>query len=190
MLISPLSESIEVASWIYSGKFVVVISSNCFGEFFAEVIWTRSRKFFPQARWICSGKFAALVILICSGELVAVFKSSGWSGRAELGIWSEMRYDDFEDSGMKDLLQGVYIETGFVGTSFAIFCFLGDWVIENLYNFWSWISGAFNNSRYSSSWTFSCLLRKCSSNLFRTASRAKRTFFRFSIFFYTTFSFP
>ena len=45
----------------------------------------------------------------------------------------EMRCDDFEDSGMKDLLQGV--ETGFLDTSFSIVCFLGDWVIENLYNF-------------------------------------------------------
>ena len=45
----------------------------------------------------------------------------------------EMRCDDFEDSGMKDLLQGV--EMGFLDTSFSIVCFLGDWVIENLYNF-------------------------------------------------------
>ena len=70
---------------------------------------------------------------------------------------------------MKDLLQSV--ETGFLDTSFSIVCFLGDWVIENLYNFWSSISAAFNNWRCFLSWTFPCLLRKCSSNLFRTAGQ-------------------
>ena len=91
----------------------------------------------------------------------------------------EMRYDDFEDSGMKDLLQGV--ETGFVDTSLAIVCFLCDWVIENLHNFWSWISAAFNYSRCSLSWSFPCLLDKCSSNHFRAAGQRGHFFgFRFS----------
>ena len=90
-----------------------------------------------------------------------------------------MRYNNFEDFKMKDLLQG--IEMNFVDTSFAIVCFLGDWVIENLYNFWSWISAAFNSSRYYLLWTFPCLLRKCSSNLLRIAGQREHFFrLRFS----------
>ena len=35
-----------------------------------------------------------------------------------------MQYNDFEDSGLEDLLQGV--EMVFMDTSFATICFLGD----------------------------------------------------------------
>ena len=99
-----------------------------------------------------------------------------------------MQYNDFEDSGLEDLLQGV--EMVFMDTSFATICFLGDWVIENLYNSWLWISAAFNNL------TLFLIIDLfyvyyASTSLISLGQPGKDDFSSvFSIFLYNTFSFP